>query len=181
MPKVEVKKTQLELDINSAIKKSNYANLTAEERESYLLTEDGLKLIENMARANYSNVQMAMELKFTQVWLKNFSDEHAEFYDRIDYGRDQIAKDIENALIQRAKGYVTIETHRSVRTMGGRDIENVDTTEKTIPPDTMAIQYFMNNKKRYEYKKDQQPASLSEISGIKVVLSIDDGSGNGAE
>lgn len=177
MPKVQVKKNELELSVEKAFVSSKYEKLSSEEREEWLLTEEGLKLIENMARLNYSNVQMAMNLKFTQVWLKNFADEHPEFYDRIDYGRDQIAKDIENALIQRAKGYTAIETHTTKREMGGREIINTDTYEKTIPPDTNAIQYFMNNKKRYEYKKEAQEANLSEISGIKVVLTIDDGNG----
>ena len=169
------KKTQVQIEIDETLKKYNVC-IDQESREAFLLTTDGLKLIENMSRDNRSFVEIAVDLKLTQVSLRNFFDEHPELQDRLELGADKKFKDVENALFRSATGYDVEEVHINQRSVGGRVIENKDVYTKKVAPNPMSIQYLLNNKKRMEYKKEQQPSSLSEISGIKVIFEVNDGS-----
>lgn len=169
------KKTTVQIEIDETLKRYNVCN-DLESRESFLLTTDGLKLIENMSRDNRSFVEIAVDLKLTQVSLRNFFDEHPELQDRLELGADKKFKDVENALFRSATGYDVEEVHINQRSVGGRVIENKDVYTKKVAPNPMSIQYLLNNKKRMEYKKEQQPSSLSEISGIKVIFEVNDGS-----
>lgn len=174
MPNQVVKKTTVQIEIDEALKKYSVC-IDQEAREAFLLTSDGLKMIENMSRDNRSFVEIAVDLKLTQVSLRNFFDEHPELQDRLELGADKKFKDVENALFRSATGYDVVEEHINQRTVGGRVIENKDTYTKKVAPNPMSIQYLLNNKKRMEYKKEQQPSALSEISGIKVIFEVNDG------
>lgn len=174
MSKQVLQKTIIQKEIDEALIKYNEIQ-EQEAREAFLLTPEGLKLIENMSRDNRSFVEIAIDLKLTQVSMRNFFDEHPELQDRLELGSDKKFKDVERALFRSATGYDVEEIHLNQRTVGGRVIENKDIYTKKIPPNPYSIQYLLNNKKKMEYKKEQQQSNLSDISGIKVEFIVSDG------
>lgn len=169
----KVKQSELEQRIKKAIADSNYNSLTVENRKEYLQTEDGMQLIEDMARCNMNEIEMAHDLKMSQIEFKAFCGDFPLFADRIDYGRVMILKDLENALIRSAVGYETVETHRQVRTINGREIVNEDTYTKTIPPNPMSNQYALNNLRKIKYQQKIETSPMSDIAGIKITFDFE--------
>ncbi len=77
---------------------------------------------------------------------------------------------MENALLKRAKGYMTTET-KNRNTF--RWEKRITTIEKEVPPDVTAQIYWLKNRQPQKWR--DKPAEEKEITKIKVEL-VDNGS-----
>jgi hypothetical protein len=170
--------TKLELKVKELLENAKYNEKTAAERKEWLVDENGMELVEIMARANMSEIEIAHDLKISQIELNQLCRDYPLFSDSIAYGRKMRYKEVENAMYKSATGYVTTETHTSVRTVGGREIKLVDTYEKEVPPNPMMNQFAQTNLWKTKYQQKVESGNPADIGNITVKVQVVSNDGN---
>ncbi len=164
--------TKYEIEIKEIMEESKYLKLTPPERKEWLVNEDGMHLVETMAKANMSEIEIAHDLKISQIELNQLCKDYPLFSDSIAYGRKMRYKEVENAMYKSATGYITTETHTSVRTVGGREIKLVDTFEKEIPPNPIMNQFAQTNLWKTKYQQKVENGNPADIGNITVKVQV---------
>lgn len=104
-----------------------------------------------------TDVEMSNLFGVTEKTFNNWKKRYPEFLQSINNGKEPADAEIAHSLNERAKGYSYIEhvptKVKKVEYENGkrvREIEEVVVTpvERHVPPDTRAIQYWMNNRRR---------------------------------
>ena len=164
--------TKYEIEIKEIIEESKYLKLTPPERKEWLVNETGMHLVETMAKANMSEIEIAHDLKISQIELNQLCKDYPLFSDSIAYGRKMRYKEVENAMYKSATGYITTETHTSIRTVGGREIKLVDTFEKEIPPNPIMNQFAQTNLWKTKYQQKVENGNPADIGNITVKVQV---------
>ncbi len=104
---------------------------------------------------------MGVSVRTIQRWEK----EHQSFKEAVDTGREEADSKVEKCLYKRALGYDSVEEEKIVETDKDGNIKpvRIRSVKKHIPPDTMAIMYWLNNRSRKTGKWSQKQEV--EISG----------------
>ena len=86
-------------------------------------------------------------------------EQYKSFDEAYQTGKDIADAKVKKALYLRATGYEATDTEKTVDVdpkTGESKPVRVKTTKKTIPPDTMAIMYWLNNRSRGEFTQRQE-------------------------
>ena len=121
--------------------------------------------VREMAEEGLTDNEMWLQLKISKVSFYNYQDKHPEFREAIVEGKRSPNKRVEKKLIDRCLGYDYEETHTSQKILGnGRTVTSVKKIKKHIPPDVLAIKFWLINrdKKRWNIKSD------TELGDIKI-------------
>lgn len=148
------------------------------------LSEDGLTRIEGWASEGLTDEQIAASMGIAE---RTFTDWKARFpaiVAALKKGKAPVDKQVENALLKRAKGFEYIETVTDYcfsETEKDEDgspkkiIKNVRMTKKYVPPDTGAAAFWLKNRRpdRWREKREEQiqvtAADYSLLDGVKEV------------
>jgi len=111
--------SDLQKKVKTWLDKKNYYKMNLDDKKEFMLTKDGILLIESLAKKDLSLVQIATTLEITQKDLHAFSRENPEIYDAIDRGREQKENQVVDALYKAAVDRY-IEEETTFRTKSGR-------------------------------------------------------------
>lgn len=127
------------------------------------LTEEGLLLIEGWKRDGLSDQQVARNIGCSYSTLKEWANRYPAISAALKKGREVVIREVENALVKRARGYrYTEETKERKYNNRTGEFELVVTksVEKTVPPDVGAIAFYLKNVDP-EHWRDKQNIELS--------------------
>jgi hypothetical protein len=175
----EKKQSETVNKVKKYLLKIKYYSLEKEKKIEYLVSEEGLTLIEGMSAENLPLVTMARCLGLTQKELHDASRENPVIFDAIDRGRTEKLNIVEESLFNMAKDrYITEE--KTYRQQSGRsDRETVRTEEykKWVGANFYAVKYILDRKRAMEYK--EKTDDLSNLgSGVNFIIVFDDDEGD---
>lgn len=113
---------------------------------------------QDLARNGKTLADMAEVFGVALSTIKLWMREHPEFMAAVSLGREAAADRVERALFERAIGYSWPSEKLLVVSGGqgcGSSVVREDITEH-VPPDPVAIKYFLNNRRRKEWAERQQ-------------------------
>ena len=116
----------------------------------YWLTKDGLLLIEGWKRDGLSDEQVARNMGCSRSTLNVWRDKYPDISDALKKGREVVVREIENALIKRARGYDYEETTEELkfnRKTGRQELVVTKRVKKHMAPDTGAAAFVLKNLK----------------------------------
>ena len=93
--------------------------------------------------------------------VQNWKKQRPDFFESLKDWKAQADQEVEKALFQRAKGYVTKETKVLANSADPQNPVLV-TIEKHYPPDTAAAVVWLGNRKPDTWKKDPSGSDASE-------------------
>lgn len=114
----------------------------------YWITREGLLKIEGWARDGLSKEQIAKNIGCSRDTLNEWQKKFSDISDALKRGREVVVREVENALIKRAKGYDVEETVEEIRfnkETGRNELTVVKRTTKHISPDTGAAAFVLKN------------------------------------
>lgn len=133
----------------------------------YWLTEDGLMLIEAMARDGLSDEQIAKRCGVTATTLYEWKKRFPEISEALRRGKEIVDIEVENALYKKCIGYnVPVTKHFKLKEIQydestGKKISEVEElveVEETmhIPADTTAQKFWLANRRPDKWREKQQ-------------------------
>lgn len=127
------------------------------------LTPEGLLLIEGWKRDGLSDEQVARNIGINPDTLYTWKARFPEISEALKKGREVVIREVENALVKRARGFsYTEETKERKYNNRTGEFELVVTksVQKTVPPDVGAIAFYLKNVDP-EHWRDKQNIELS--------------------
>lgn len=146
------------------------------------LEPEGLLLIEGWARDGLTEEQIAHNMGVSYSSLKNWKNEHLAILTALKKGKEVVDREVENALLKRAKGFTTTEqvvsSKKVVEYKDGKRVKEISEpcvieVEKYYPPDTTADIFWLKNRKPEQWR-DKQNMELSGESRVTIVDDIPD-------
>jgi len=129
----------------------------------YWRSVDGLLLIEGWARDGLTYEQIAKNMGISRSTLHEWEKSFSDISDALKKGREVVVRELENALVKRAKGYETeeeiYERNKEGEVVLSRKIR------KTVPPDTTALIFALKNMSPDKWR-DKKEMELSGNVGI---------------
>lgn len=114
----------------------------------YWISPDGLLRIEGWARDGLSEEQIARNIGCSYSTLKEWKNKFPAFSAVLKKGREVVVRELENALIKRAKGYEVEETTEELKWNQATRKQELMVTKrvkKHIAPDTGALAFALKN------------------------------------
>lgn len=146
------------------------------------LEPEGLLLIEGWARDGLTEEQIAHNMGVSYSSLKNWKNEHLAILTALKKGKEVVDREVENALLKRAKGFTTTEqvvsSKKVVEYKDGKRVKEISEpcvieVEKYYPPDTTADIFWLKNRKPEQWR-DKQNMELSGEGKVMIVDNIPD-------
>lgn len=124
-----------------------------------------LVTIEKVARLGATDIEIADILGISVRTLYSWKHEHEGVAEALRAGKDYADERVERALYQRAVGY-SFDSEKVMQYEG--EIIRADTREH-VPPDTRALEYWLNNRKGYEWKSkvEHEHSGTLSIEALK--------------
>ena len=114
----------------------------------YWISPDGLLLIEGWARDGLTKEQIAKNIGCSRDTLNEWEKRFPDISDTLKKGRQVVIREVENAMIKRAKGYDVEETTEELRfnrLTGQNEMVVTKRITKHIAPDTGAGAFVLKN------------------------------------
>ena len=126
---------------------------------TYWRTDEGLAIIGGFARKGLTIAEIAHNIGVARStlnkWIKNFSD----ISDAIKKNKEVADIIVENALFKRATGYEIVEQKEELvdnPNTGKKELMVTRRTTKSVPPDTLAQIYWLNNRVKERWSNKPQ-------------------------
>lgn len=129
----------------------------------YWISTDGLLLIEGWARDGLTKEQIAKNIGISRDTLNEWEKKFSDISDALKKGREVVVREVENAMIKRAKGYEVEETTEELkfnRKSGQNELVITKRVKKHIAPDTGAAAFVLKNYAPDKWK-DRKDVELS--------------------
>jgi hypothetical protein len=121
------------------------------------LKKEGLVLLEGWARDGLTDEQIAKNIGINVGTLYEWKNKYPKISEALRKGKEVVDREVENALLKRAKGYEYKEIVTEVDNDG--NVIATKVTTKHERPDTRAQEYWLRNRKPKEWRK---PSPLEE-------------------
>ena len=139
----------------------------------------------SLAIKGATNKEMAEAFGISLRTVIRWMNEHESFADAVERGKNIADAKVERSLYQRAIGFEITDTEKTVDMDkdGNPKPVRIKNTTRKIVPDTMAIMYWLNNRKRGQWSQRQEVAlSASDNSeDVLIYLPKIDGEDTGKE
>lgn len=124
----------------------------------------------SLALKGATNDEIAEAFGVSKRTIIRWTQTHETFAEAIERGKSGADAQVEKKLFERAMGYSVTETKKivDVDKNGNTKPVRVETAEKKIAPDTMAIMYWLNNRKK-------KTGEWSQNQSITLSGSVDTG------
>jgi hypothetical protein len=121
------------------------------------------------AETGMTDAQLSQLFGVNPATLNRWKQEHPDFCESLKAGRDIFdTANVEKSLLRRAMGYQTTETIREVS--GDGNLEITKTVQKTVPPDTTAMIFWLKNRHPDRWREKQV---IAHEGGVKIANTID--------
>ena len=115
----------------------------------YWISPDGLLLIEGWARDGLTKEQIAKNIGINVKTLWDWERAHPPICNALKKGREVVDREVENALLKKARGYSYDEVKDEYE--GGILVKRT-VIKKMVLPDTTAQIFWLKNRKPNEYR-----------------------------
>ena len=137
-----------------------------------VLSEEGLLLIECLARDGATKKEIANKLGVHLKTLWQWGKENPEIEDALARGKDLVDYKVENALLKAALGYTkkkSVTYIGTVKANGNRAIGG-ETIEEEVGPNVTACLAWLNNRRPDKWKRnrDNMPEDDDKKTGITI-------------
>ena len=129
-----------------------------------------LNLLERVASKGLIELEIADVMGISLATLKTYKNKYPRFLAAIKRGQENPNRVIANSLFNKARGFEYSDTVvTKVKVSKYKEKVVVNHVSKKLPPDTLAIIFYLTNKMPEDYKHRQQ---LEHIGEIKVPVTI---------
>ena len=142
-------------------------SLTAKGKYEYWLTPEGLLKLEGWARDGLTDEQIAKNIGISRSTLNVWKDRYSDISDALKRGKDVIDRQVENALLRRALGYVYEEVKEKFE---GNIMTERTVTKKELIPDTTAQIFWLKNRKPDKWRDKPGYEDTSELDKLDSIL-----------
>lgn len=127
----------------------------------------------SLAIKGATDKELAEAFKVSQRTINRWKKDHPSFLEALQRGKDAADAEVEKSLFKRAIGFEYEESEKiiEVNNDGGSRLAKIRTVNKLVPPDTMAIMYWLNNRKRKSGEWAQRQEVEVTTDEAKVDLS----------
>ena len=127
----------------------------------YWRTKDGLLQIAAWARNGLIDEQIAHNMGIRRSTLSEWKKRFPDIADALKKNKNIVDIEVENALYKRAVGYEFEETTIEIDDEGKK---KVNKTTKQMAPETLAIIFFLKNRKPEDWRDKREVEVKGEIS-----------------
>ena len=129
----------------------------------------------SMAVKGSTDQEIADAFGISRMTLHRWKKQFPELKEAIDDAKAIADSQVEKSLYRRALGFETVETEEiaDVDEKGKVTVTGIKTKRKQVAPDTMAIMYWLNNRKRGQWAQRQEvqvEASNDSDTDVIIVL-----------
>lgn len=130
----------------------------------------------SLALRGATNEEIAEAFHISTRTFIRWKKDNPSLNDAVTEGKEIADTKVEKALYTRAIGYESVESERivSVDKDGNPTPARVKTVTKRVPPDTMAIMYWLNNRRRANWSQRQELAISADEDAPNVVICLPD-------
>lgn len=116
--------------------------------------------------------EMAQAFGISRKTLYTWRQKHESFNEAIERGKNVADSKVERSLYERAIGFETTDTEKTIDMDkdGNPKPVRIKNTTRKIVPDTMAIMYWLNNRKRGQWSQRQEVALSAADDSEDVVI-----------
>ena len=123
---------------------------------------------EGMMRRGATVKELAESFDVSVATIYNWRDEHPEFLEALNIGREQTDMEVERSLYERAMGYTQKETRTVTKIVDGQPVpDRVETIERQVAPDTTACIFWLKNRNPKLWR-DRQDIQVKESDDSKI-------------
>lgn len=127
----------------------------------YWRTKDGLLQIAAWARNGLIDEQIAHNMGIRRSTLSEWKKRFPDIADALKKNKNIVDIEVENALYKRAVGYEFEETTIEIDDEGKKKFKK---TKKQMAPETLAIIFFLKNRKPEDWRDKREVEVKGEIS-----------------
>lgn len=127
------------------------------------LTHEGLTKLEGWARDGLTDEQIAYNVGIRRPTLYEWKKSHPDISDALKKGKEVVDREVESALLKRAKGFIAEDVTETTDDEG----TITKTVRREVPPDTTAAIFWLKNRKPDEWR-DRKETELSGGVGVQV-------------
>lgn len=126
----------------------------------------------SLAIKGATNKEMAEAFGISLRTVIRWMNEHESFADAVERGKNIADAKVERSLYQRAIGFEITDTEKTVDMDkdGNPKPVRIKNTTRKIVPDTMAIMYWLNNRKRGQWSQRQEVALSASDNSEDVLI-----------
>lgn len=145
-------------------------------------TEEGLLKLEAWARNGLIDVQIAHNMGISVKTLYEWKNKYSNISDALKKGKEVVDIEVENALLNNAKGFTYIDrvvsTKKEVIYQDGKRVKEISEpviveVEKYKQPETTAQIFWLKNRKPAEWRDKQQLEHSGNVdTGVNKLGSI---------
>ncbi|MCI8442556.1 MAG: helix-turn-helix domain-containing protein [Provencibacterium sp.] len=130
----------------------------------------------SLAIKGATDKEVAAAFGVTQRTINRWKKDYPSFLEALQAGKDAADAQIELSLYKRARGYDYDETEKiiEVNKDGSSKLARIRTVSKHVPSDTLAMMYWLNNRRRNEWSQRQDINVTGEIRGVDMSDLTDD-------
>jgi len=129
----------------------------------------------SLAIKGATDEEIADAFDMSRQTIARWKAKYPSFNEALNNGKDIADSNVEKSLYKRAVGFTYEEYERSKEVDKNGEVKTVKnkTVTKTVIPDTMAIMYWLNNRKRGTWAQKQEvQLSASEEGDTNIIISL---------
>lgn len=135
------------------------------------LTEENLTRIQGWARNGLTDEQICSNMGIAKSTFYGWKKTHIELANALKKGKEVVDFEAENALFKRACGYEYEEVMTEIRELpDGTTEKHKRVTKKFIPPDTIALIFWLKNRKPDDWKDKRETVDNNAIERLDKIL-----------
>lgn len=117
------------------------------------LTEDSLLRIESWASDGLTDDDIAKNMGISRTTFYNWQNKYSDILNALKKGREPVVRELENALIKKAKGFEYEESDVIIdKDKNGNTSQRVIKHKRYSPPDSSAAMFLLKNYKPDKYR-----------------------------
>lgn len=117
------------------------------------LTKDGLDRIESYARDGLTDKQIAANIGVAERTFTDWKKKYNAINAALKKGKMPVDFEVENKLLQRAKGFEYEEVETYIKEVDGVQTKTIKKVKKYALPDTSAIIFWLKNRKPEQWRR----------------------------
>ena len=118
-----------------------------------------------LARDGKTDKEIAAALGIRESTLNEWKKKYPEFSESLKNNKEVVDNKVVDALVKRALGYEYDKTEIEVHTEGKKEFKKKKVTTMHVPPDPIAIIFFITNRQNDRWKRNPSFTNFDQAKG----------------